>query len=215
MRKIVWYNPPFSKNVETDLGRKFFDLIQKQFPRTHVLYPIINKNTVKLSYSCLQNIGRIISKHNRKILNEGTPDLPHCSCSEGECPVEGKCESTGVVYQATVTQQGQVDKYVGLTERKLAARHKEHYTNFENRNPKNSTSLSRKIWKLDDTHTNYEIKWKILQQCRPYKPGSSECRLCLNEILVILFQPEEATLNSKSEIMGKCRHTNKFKLSKI
>ena len=129
--------------------------------------------------------------------------------------MEGKCESNGVVYQATVTHQGKVEKYVGLTERKFAARHEEHYRNFENRNPKNSTSLSRTIWKLNDKNTDYELKWKILQKCKPYKPGSAECRLCLSEILVIIFQPEEATLNSKSEIMGKCRHSNKFKLSKI
>ena len=118
------------------------------------------------------------------------------------------------MYQATVTCPSEVQNYVGLTERKFANRHKEHYKNFENRNPKNSTSLSRKIWSLEDKNVTFEIKWKILQNCKPYKPGSAECRLCLSEIYIILFQPEEASLNSKSEIMGKCRHTNKFKLSK-
>ena len=128
--------------------------------------------------------------------------------------MEGKCESKGVVYQATVSYQGKCEKYVGLTERSFLARHTEHYRNFQNRNPKNSTVLSRKIWDLEDRNVNFEIKWKILQNIKPYKPGSGECRLCLTEIYIIIFQPSEATLNSKNEIMGKCRHTNKFKLSK-
>ena len=159
-------------------------------------------------------MSRIISKHNSKVLRGVTSDPPECSCDQGYCPVEGKCGSTGIVYQATVDYDGKVDSYVGLTERAFIARHTEHYRNFENRNPKNSTSLSRKIWDLEDRNKNFEIKWKILQNCKPYKPGSGECRLCLTEVYIILFQPEKATLNSKSEIMGKCRHTNKFKLCK-
>ena len=160
-------------------------------------------------------MGRIISKHNSKVLKEASTEPPTCECDENECPVEGKCGSTGVVYQATVEQQGKSDKYVGLTERSFKMRHTEHYRNFENRNPKNSTTLSRKIWELEDKNVNFEMKWKILQKCKPYKSGSGECRLCLAKIYIILFQPEEATLNSKNEFMGKCRHTNKFKLNKI
>ena len=103
---------------------------------------------------------------------------------------------------------------MGLTERKFKARYNEHFTNFENRNPKNATSLSRKIWYLKDKNINYELKWKILQKAKPYKPGSRQCQLCVAEIYYILFQPEEASLNDKSEVMGKCRHQNKIKLCK-
>ena len=47
-RKIVWFNPPYSKNVETDIGKQFFKLMEKNFPNNHILNPIINKNSVKL-----------------------------------------------------------------------------------------------------------------------------------------------------------------------
>ena len=82
--------------------------------------------------------------------------------------------------------------------------------NFENREPKNSTTLSRKIWELQDKNIGYELKWKILQNSKPYHPGSSWCQLCLAEIYLIIFKPEEATLNDKSEFMNKCRHSNRF-----
>ena len=107
------------------------------------------------------------------------------------------------------------DSYVGLTKRKFLSRFNEHYTNFETRNPKNSTKLHKKIWKLKDEQKNFEIKWEIVKKVKPYKAGNSECRLCLMEILIILFQPEKATLNSRTEIFNKCRHKNKFKLSKF
>ena len=48
----------------------FFKLMEKHFPENHVLRPIINKNCVKLSYSCLPNVSRIISSHNKKVLKD-------------------------------------------------------------------------------------------------------------------------------------------------
>ena len=56
-RRIVWYNPTFSKNVATNIGREFFTLLQLHFPKQHPFHCIFNKNTVKLSYSCTTNYG--------------------------------------------------------------------------------------------------------------------------------------------------------------
>ena len=215
-RKVVWYNPPWSKNVKTDIGKQFFKLIEKHFPENSTLRPIINKNTVKLSYCCMPNVGAIIAQHNKKILKETDNEPPQCQCDDGECPLEGKCGVKGVVYQATLKYNGdKVDTYVGLTERQVACRVKEHYNSFEDRNSKTSTKLSKKVWKLKEQSQNYELKWEILKSAKPYHSGDKECRLCLTEILIILFQPEKATLNSRSEMFNKCRHKNKFKLSKF
>ena len=113
-------------------------------------------------------------------------------------------------------QNGEVvDTYVGLTERKFINRYEEHHTNFRNRNPKNSTKLSKRIWKLQNEQQNYEIKLEILKNVRPYSARKKECHLCLMEILIILFQPEKAKLNSRTEMFNKYRHVNKFKLSKF
>ena len=215
-RKVVWFNPPWSKNVKTDIGKAFFKPKEDHFPENHILRPVINKNSVKLSYSCMANVGSIISQHNRKVLMgaENTPTV--CNCENGECPVEGKCGLKGIIYQATLKYDGdKKDTYVGLTERKFIERHKEHLTNFENRHQKSTTKLSKKVWNLKEKNKNYELKWEILKKARPYNSGDQECRLCLAEMLIILFQPEKASLNSRSEIFNKCRHQNKFKLSKF
>ena len=49
---IIWFNPPYSKNLVTKVGHYFLKLLDKHFPRHHKLHKIYNKNTVKVSYSC-------------------------------------------------------------------------------------------------------------------------------------------------------------------
>ena len=58
---IIWYNLPYSMNVETNKGKTFFKLLQKHFPTTHLVYTIFNKNKIKISYSCVPNMRSKIS----------------------------------------------------------------------------------------------------------------------------------------------------------
>ena len=65
-RKIIWFNPPYSMNLKTNIGQKFLRLIDKHFPRGSPLYPLINRYKVKLSYRCVPNMGAKINKHNAR-----------------------------------------------------------------------------------------------------------------------------------------------------
>ena len=47
-RNIIWFNPPYSQNVKTNIGKTFLKLVKKHFPRGHKLYKIFNRNTLKL-----------------------------------------------------------------------------------------------------------------------------------------------------------------------
>ena len=104
-RRVTWFNPPFSKNVHTNIGEKFLRLIDKNFPQNNPLRKIINRNTVKISYKCMPNMKQKISSHNFKAQKdeEGQPDFG-CNCSGvmGPCPMEGKCLVNSVVYRAEV-----------------------------------------------------------------------------------------------------------------
>ena len=68
-RNIIWLNPPFSKNVRTNVGKIFLNLINKHFPSSSCLHKIFNRNTVKVSYSCMDNCKSITSKHKTRILS--------------------------------------------------------------------------------------------------------------------------------------------------
>ena len=63
-RNVIWFNPPHSDRVKTNIGKEFFRLLSKYFPSHHKLRKIYNKNSVKLSYSCMPNVATIISSHN-------------------------------------------------------------------------------------------------------------------------------------------------------
>jgi hypothetical protein len=55
-RNNIWFNLPFRKTVRTNVGRNFLQLIDKHLPSTNPLHKVFNHNTVKVSYSCMENI---------------------------------------------------------------------------------------------------------------------------------------------------------------
>ncbi|GFS12631.1 hypothetical protein ElyMa_004864100 [Elysia marginata] len=128
-RKITWYNPPLSGSVKTNVGKTFLKLINKHFPKTSNLYKIINKNTIKVSYSCLPNLKQAIINHNKRLIKqekeENAPPPKSCNCRKKEdCPLKGDCLTNSVIYKATVTQikTGTQDSYIGLTENSFKTR---------------------------------------------------------------------------------------------
>ena len=109
-RKVIWFNPPFCRSVKTDIGRDFLQIITNSFPKTHKLHKILNRNTLKLNYSCLPSIGRkILSNTNAKISKElpqnnkpkQDQDVKHRKGAL--CPVKGgNCNTENNIYLAQV-----------------------------------------------------------------------------------------------------------------
>ena len=63
-RQIIWFNPPYSVNIKTDVGKLFMRLIDKHFPCHHKYHKPFNRNNVKLSYNCMPSMKNVIQKHN-------------------------------------------------------------------------------------------------------------------------------------------------------
>ena len=64
-RSILFFNPPFSLRVKTKIGKLFFKMLRKNFPKANLLQKTLNKNTIKNSYSSIRNTKSIISSHNK------------------------------------------------------------------------------------------------------------------------------------------------------
>lgn len=213
-RNITWYNPPYSSSVATNIGHKFFSILDRHFPAHHRLHKIINRNTVKLSYCCMPNVGQILKAHNKKVTQQNHPDNVQqdkaCNCRDSsKCPMQGKCQTKSLIYQATVkTSDKKSFTYIGLTEHQFKKRWYNHCQSFKHRKYENSTELSKLIWKLKDCSTSYDISWSILTKCRAYSPGSKSCSLCTTEKLYIIRNP--GSINSRSELTSKCRHSRKY-----
>lgn len=217
-RKITWYNPPYSANVRTNIGKQFLKLIDHCFPPTHKLNKIFNKNTLKLSYSCLPNIKNKIDGHNKKILNKNLPETPQtrtCNCRQkDQCPLDGNCLAESLIYQATVTRQDNKtdETYIGLCETNFKTRFNNHKTTFRYGNKRSTTELSKHIWKLKDDNINYKINWKIMRQCKSYNNTTKKCNLCLFEKYLIICKQELCSLNKRNELASLCRHAKRYLL---
>ena len=216
-RNIVWYNPPFNKNLQINLGKKFLNLIDKHFPKENKLSKIINRNTIKISYSCLPNVKQIIRTHNRKVLSDNrtknqTQEKKECNCRKKVCPVEGQCLKENVIYQATVEEieTKTTETYIGLTQNSFKTRYNLHTSSFKLVHQRKNTALSEHIWKIRERNNTFKITWKILKQTKRLESGNDYCDLCTTEKLYILSNKHQSTLNIKTEMFNKCLHKRTF-----
>jgi len=176
---------------------------------------------IKISYSCMNNTKQTIDNHNKRILqstndNDLTSDTINnnktCNCRQpNNCPLNGNCLQSSVIYQATVTRKDNntTETYIGLTENEFKTRYRNHTNSFRHQRHKNSTELSKHIWALKDNNTDYSISWRILSTNSTYDSSSKRCNLCLKEKYLIIFRPELSSLNKRNELVSSCRHRNK------
>ena len=124
-RNVIWFNPPYSMNVETNIGKRFLKLVKKDFPRNNSFHKVFNKNKIKM-----RNISSIIASHNKSILRPKATESG-CNCRNKEsCPLKHQCLTPKVMYEATVVNDSDDEKrvYLGASDTTF----KERYCNHVN-----------------------------------------------------------------------------------
>ena len=158
-------------------------------------------DTLKLSYSCMPNMKSIISSHNKHVLSKTNTPIQQpdtCNCrKKPECPLEGNCLQTNVIYQATVTTET-----------------RNHQTSFRHSKRRNGTELSKHVWNLQDSKKPFRIKWRVFKRCKPYSNVNKKCNLSLYEKFIIC-KKESCSLNGRNELASSCPHRNQFILQKF
>ena len=159
----------------------------------------------------------IINRHNAKIAKPMNQPPLKCNCrKKDECPLNGDCRQSSVIYKCDVTAPNLPNKvYIGLTEKDFKTRWNSHKLSFNNKKYKNSTSLSTYVWELKETHNvTPNLKWSIVKHAKSYSIKARSCSLSLQEKYEILNYPVKSDLlNKRSELISKCRHANKFLLA--
>ena len=72
---------------------------------------------------------------------------------------------------------------------------------------------SRCILESKNSSKNYDFTCSIAYKTHPYTGGSKKCELCLNEKLAILKADSESVINTRDELVSKCRNMIKFALT--
>ena len=217
-RKIIYFNPPFCESVKTNVGKIFFDLINKHFKENSSLSSLINRNNCKLSYSCMSNIKMLIQAHNKKTLRNTEKfetkntetDKSLCNCRDkSQCPLENKCLTNNVIYRATVTTKNETKKYIGSTGGPFKKRWYGHVRDFK-AHSENGTELSKHIWKLKINNIDYKIKWDILHRIGEIKNPQRICLTCAYEKMEIANADGGTLLNKRNELVCSCVHFKKL-----
>ena len=144
-RKIILFTPPYSKSVQTNIARQFLKLVARHFPEGSSLHKLFNRNTIKVSYSCMRNMAALIKSHNATLLKPATCDKP-CNCRvKADCPLKGKCRATDIVYEATVTTVAVAKTYIGMTANEFKTRYANHRTSMRHERYSNSTELAKYV----------------------------------------------------------------------
>ena len=179
---------------------------------------MFNRNTLKLSYSCMPNVKSTIDAHNKLLLKQTNPsesinDASLCNCRKKEdCSLENQCLTRGIVYQATVTTEQGSKSYVGVTDTDFKSRYTNHKQSFRKEAYSNQTELSKHVWQLKKDKVDYTIRWKILDRAHSSSNATKRCKLCTLEKFYIICKRELATINKRSELANTCRRANKFLL---
>ena len=115
------------------LQKYFFDWSIDIFQSLIGYIKIFNRNTVKVSYSCIQSMSKIYKGHNSKVTFTPCNQLTLCNCRvKGEYLTDGKCETVDVVYHCRVTSPKPQKIYFGLAEKKWKQRYYNHKNSITN-----------------------------------------------------------------------------------
>ena len=227
-RRITWFNPPFCKLTNINIGKEFIKLVRKHFHHDNPLHKILNKNTLKISYSCTSNIQQTIQNHNKRTLKQSLTPTPNnhteklCNCKDKNlCPVKGICCSDKVVYQAKIfpaenTKEEKI--YFGISAGSWKQRYYGHKYSFSNatqkKQKKKQTALSKHYWYLKDKGYTPTIEWSFIKKSTTPIDFRSRCNLCLEEkISIIKHKDTKNILNRRNELVHMCRHRGKLKLT--
>ena len=216
-RETIWYNPPYNCDVATNIGKEFLGLIEKHFPKQHKLRQCVNRNCVKLSYSCTKNVKSIIQTHNKKVTTNSNAQTTEnrCNCRTRDCPLNGECNSGPIVYRASVKdQQGKTHTYIGSTNN-FKDRYRNHTKSFRHIQYSTETTLSNFVWR-NDLGPEPQILWEVAKRAQPYKKGNRYCDLCLTEKLMIdrEIKRTKFCLNKRSDLTNRCVHRALFRLTR-
>ena len=164
-RNIIWFSPPFSKNVKTNIEHSFLKLVNTHFPIDNKLHKIFNRNTVKICYSCMSNVKSIITSHSTCIIRKSQPQdisAENCNCrNKHACPLQNKCMSKDIIYKATINTGNTQDTkhYIGMTSNTFKERYRNRIILNLSRGTKNiRTELSKHVWHLTQNKTDFTIK---------------------------------------------------------
>ena len=165
-RRIIGFNPPYSKSVSSNMGKCFL-IFQST---VHKFRKLSNRNTVMVSYSCLPNN------------EETTRGERRCTCPTNVvCPMNGYCLEKNIRYLAHITSDLPnyvTNEYKGICATTWKERFGNHKKSFRIVDYETGT-----LWRLKRKECKHSITWQKDRNFSSYVLECMMCSLCMNEKL--------------------------------
>ena len=92
--------PRYNIAVANKIGKELLRLLKKKSLLSNSLYKILNWNTIKLNYSTLTNVARLINKSK---ITKRRNNQPKFNCMNiTNCPLTEKCQWDYIVHKVDV-----------------------------------------------------------------------------------------------------------------
>ena len=143
------------------------------FKNPNIDHVSIRSTSTWTGLKCMPNMGKIVSSHSSNRLStddQQQEEEEGCNCRGGPdtCPLTpAECQKTNVIYVASVTAQGGVEHYTGLTGGTFKKRWDKHQSDI--RLKRSKTTLSHHILKLEEEGKQYTTKREILDRALSQK----------------------------------------------
>ena len=127
---------------------------------------IFNRNTAKISYSCMRNMNSIISAHNRTTLNSPKTNYG-CNCrNKTKSALQNQCLTPNIIYQADLSNNVDSEKRVnlGVSETPFQERYSNHPRDAKHERYCNATKLSKYVRELKRNNKVPIITLKIARK---------------------------------------------------
>ena len=159
----------------------------------------------------------IINTHNKQILKTPEPaEERKCNCpkTKPNCLLDGYCLIKNIVYKANVTPESSAPKqYIGLTSTSFKERLGNHNQSIKNKSLSHSHTQQNSLNTFEPSRK--ETKSTLSSGPLSRKPVPTILlpnAVTSAEKYHIMTADKNITLNKRPELMGKCRHRDKYKL---
>ena len=95
----------------------------------------------------MPNMENVIRQHNSRILRDPPPASErNCNCRKpDECPLNGECLSSDIVYKAVIKTDQDSKEYIGSCSTTFKLRYDNHKSSLANRKKMNDTESSFRV----------------------------------------------------------------------
>ena len=140
---------------------------------------LFNRNKVKISYSCMQNMPNFIQNHNTVLLKSSVASTAkECSYRQKyNCSQAEKCLSECLAYHAEIDRSdiNQNKNLYGSCKKNFKECYNNHTTSFRNKSKEKNTEVSKYIWELENSCIKYDFKWPIACKTDPHTACTRKC----------------------------------------